>query len=415
MEKPDVDHIRGPVARPSRSSSARPRTTRARPSRTIDRDLRLPPRALRAHRRAALPPVRPADQPRSRSTRSSPACSSGSPGSGSGPRADGARGARGSTGRTSSCCAAGASCGCASTARSTIARRGARRACKKTASTRSRSVVDRIASSRRGASGWPTRSRRALGVGKGIVRVLDEARRRAGLQRAGRLPAAAAQLLRAAHPRNFSFNSPYGACPPARAWASLLEFDASSSCPTRVARRRARARCRSGARSRLDGTARSSRRWSAVRLLPRNAPARSCAEGAEDPPARHGRRGGRGRHSGDAARPLRRTHFEGVIPNLLRRYRETQSSEMRELDREVHEPAALPDCGGRAPEAREPRGADRRAGTSTTWTRLSRARRRCSVDGAAAPGERERQIARAGAARRSATGCASWTTSGSAT
>ena len=99
-----------------------------------------------------------------------------------------------------------------------------------------------------------------------------------------------------------------------------------------------------------------------LRDRPRHAVARADRGAAEPLPLRHGRRAD--------LRPLRQPDgpasaqyvlaFEGIMPNLERRYRETDSSQQRERIEEYMSFRPVPDVRGRAAEAGGARGHGRR-------------------------------------------------------
>jgi excinuclease ABC subunit A len=147
------------------------------------------------------------------------------------------------------------------------------------------------------------------------------------------------------HPRNFSFNSPYGACPTCQGLGFLHEVD-----PELVVVQ-AEESVFSGALAAFHG----GQGWfgQLVRHLGRHygfdpeLPWKRLPERArrlilhgtqgEEVPVRIQTR--RGRYEG-------RIPFEGVVPNLERRYRETRSSEMREWIARMMSPRTCPACRG---------------------------------------------------------------------
>ena len=147
------------------------------------------------------------------------------------------------------------------------------------------------------------------------------------------------------HPRNFSFNSPYGACPTCQGLGFLHEVD-----PELVVVQ-AEESVFSGALAAFHG----GQGWFSqlVRHLGRHygfdpeLPWKRLPERArrlilhgtqgEEVPVRIQTR--RGRYEG-------RIPFEGVVPNLERRYRETRSSEMREWIARMMSPRPCPACRG---------------------------------------------------------------------
>ena len=238
MDKPDVDFIEGlspAISIDQKSASRNPRSTVGTVTEIYDY-LRL----LYARiGRPALPELRAPGRPPDARSRSST-------GSWSSPRARASRcsrrscgAARASTTRCSRTSPARASPGCGSTARSLeLADRADARRSPATSSTRSRSS----------STAWSAATASAQRLTESIETALrlGERRRR---EIAGRLVdgrRATRSLTFSQHlacrycglsfeelaPRNFSFNSPYGACPRAPGSAPATRSTPSSSCPT---------------------------------------------------------------------------------------------------------------------------------------------------------------------------------------
>ncbi|MFH1143908.1 MAG: excinuclease ABC subunit UvrA [Candidatus Eisenbacteria bacterium] len=148
------------------------------------------------------------------------------------------------------------------------------------------------------------------------------------------------------HPRNFSFNSPYGACATCQGLGFLHEVD-----PQLVVTD-ADASVFDGALAAFQGGMDG---WFAqlVRHIGKHYgfdPEQSwkrlsdraqqlILRGTEGEEVAVRIQTRRGRYEGKVA-------FEGVIPNLERRFRETRSSDMREWIARLMSPRTCPDCGG---------------------------------------------------------------------
>jgi len=251
-------------------------------------------------------------------------------------------------------------------------------------------IVDRIVAEPEKRQRLADSLETALGVGKGIVRVLAE-------DGAEQLFSEQTACLKCGisfdplHPRNFSFNSPYGACPKCQGLGSLLEIDPGLvvSDPDL---------------SISDGAIMVWRDaesgWHGAIL---QAAAKHYGFSLDTP---FGRLSARARkvllygggeeqievkHEGERGQFRWKTRFEGIIPNLLRRYRETKSEEMREWIEKFMSPRACPDCGG---SRLRPESLAVRIGpwNIDRWSRLSvRSALRTIED--LAPGEREKAIA----------------------
>jgi len=206
-------------------------------------------------------------------------------------------------------------------------------------------VVDRIAVD-------PARRQRladsletALGTGKGMVRVLAED----GGEQIFSEQAACTHCglsFDALHPRNFSFNSPYGACPHCQGLGSLQEFDEDLIVPdptlpvgsgALVVWRDAEAGWHGSILQAVAKKYGFSLDWPYTRLNARQRRALLHGTNGEEVEVRH---------QGDRGTVRWRTRFEGIVPNLLRRYRETKSDEMRAWIEKFMSPRPCPQCGG---------------------------------------------------------------------
>ena len=260
------------------------------------------------------------------------------------------------------------SCGLASTARWST--RPALPSSTRSASTPSRSVIDRL-EVRRGPRQPPAptrsrpRSRSATAwSGSRPRRVRSSSSPRATPART------AAFALAELSPRLFSFNSPQGACPTARASASSRRSTPTSSSPTPSApsRRAPSPGCRkAGARS----AGASSQTLAEAMGFSLSKPWRIAArEGPPGGAVRDGENELNFAFVGERSRWEYRGRFEGLVPNLERRYRETTSRETRGGDRALHVDAAVPDVRRQAPAPRGARGARRRIATIDEVVRL---------------------------------------------
>ncbi len=230
----------------------------------------------------------------------------------------------------------------------------------------------------------------ALGVGRGKVRILGE-------DGEEQLFTEQAACLRCGisfdplNPRNFSFNSPYGACPRCQGLGSLQEIDETLvvADPSLSVAGGAMAVWRDAEAgwhgSILQSLARAYRFSLDTPFGKLPAKIRKIllhGTGEEEIEVRH---------SGERGAVRWRTRFEGVIPNLLRRYRETKSDEMRGWIEKFMALKPCPACKG----ARlRPESLAVRIGEwcIDSWTRLS-VRSGLNVVDELAPGERERIIA----------------------
>jgi excinuclease ABC subunit A len=231
----------------------------------------------------------------------------------------------------------------------------------------------------------------ALKLGNGIVLILDARgethaySERAACVRCGR-------SFLEPHPRNFSFNSPYGACPACQGLGVLQEVDPQLvvASPERSLADGALATFPGGVEGWMGQVVRQlgshfgfdpKRPW---RELPESA-RQLVLHGSGGKEFDVEIRTRRGRYEGAM-------HFEGIIPNLERRYRETRSSEMRESIARLMSPRACPDCGG---GRLRPESLAVRAGAFGIheWVALSVKQASAQV-GALCRGEREQAITR---------------------
>ncbi len=220
-------------------------------------------------------------------------------------------------------------------------------------------VVDRVVV-REGAARRITDSvETCLRMGSGLIRLWIEepgAPAREALQSERLACPDCGIVFEELEPRSFSFNNPHGACPKCTGLGSVLEIDPALVVPDTTL-------------SILDGAIRP---WSMRRMLDgwyRKALQSLCEHYRQDAhtPWRHLPEWFRQvvlHGSGDEVIDFSftsetssyetRRPFEGVIPNLERRHRETDSARSREMIGEFMSSQPCPDCGGARlrPEAR---------------------------------------------------------------
>ncbi len=229
----------------------------------------------------------------------------------------------------------------------------------------------------------------ALRLGEGVVIVAGGE----GYERAYSERAACVQCGRGfleLHPRNFSFNSPYGACPQCQGLGVLQEVDPQLVVvdPEQSVLGGALAAFHSAGAGIFGQMVRDlGRHYRFDPQLPWKQLSERARElilqgtGGEEFAIQIRTR--RGQYQGE-------THFEGVIPNLERRYRETHSSEMREWITRLMSPRTCPACrGGRLrPESLAVRAGQFRL---PEWVALSVREASAQIDALCAD-ERERGI-----------------------
>ncbi|MBD3161510.1 MAG: excinuclease ABC subunit UvrA [Candidatus Eisenbacteria bacterium] len=251
-------------------------------------------------------------------------------------------------------------------------------------------VIDRLAID-------PGRRRRiadsletALATGKGTAVVLDASGEETVFNEQAACPKCGIGF-EPLHPRNFSFNSPYGACPACQGLGSLREID-----PELVVEDPDLS-IEEGA---LPVFRRTESGWGAsiMRSLARkyrfslSTPWRRLSKRARQTVLfGSGEKEIEISHKGPRGEVRWKNRFEGVIGNLARRYRETQSEEIRQWIEGFMAPRTCPECGGSRlrPESRAVR-----IGSwgIADWTALSVG---AALEGIRdlAPGEREAAIA----------------------
>jgi excinuclease ABC subunit A len=229
----------------------------------------------------------------------------------------------------------------------------------------------------------------ALKVGQGIVRVLGETGEQLFSEATACLTCGIS--YDPLHPRNFSFNSPYGACPDCQGLGMLQDIDEELIVTDpKLSVANGAIGVWKDAESGWHGSILSSvgekfgfsldTPWQ--KLSPKAKRLLLRGTGDEEIEVRHKGRKGEVRW---------RTKFEGVIPNLLRRYRETQSEEMRGWIERFMSPRPCTSCKGARlrPESLAVRIGDWNV---HAWTQLSVSEALAAVE-ELAPGEREKTIA----------------------
>ncbi|NLN11939.1 MAG: excinuclease ABC subunit UvrA [Acidobacteria bacterium] len=154
-------------------------------------------------------------------------------------------------------------------------------------------------------------------------------------------------------PRLFSFNSPYGACPACSGLGSLMGVDPDKliADPERSLEAGALAPWQGGSKSwrlRMIGALGKAMGFS-LRTPWRKLPAaarRAILFGSGDRELRFTLEGRKSRYSWEGS-------YEGVVPTLERRYRETESQAVRQEIEKYMSVKSCPECGGRRlrPEA----------------------------------------------------------------
>ncbi|MBD3235239.1 MAG: excinuclease ABC subunit UvrA, partial [Candidatus Eisenbacteria bacterium] len=251
-------------------------------------------------------------------------------------------------------------------------------------------VVDRLAAEPAKRSRLSDSLEAALRTGSGLVEVAGE-NGAAEIYSEREACARCGRSFDPLHPRAFSFNSPYGACPRCQGLGTLLEVNPELLIqdPELSVREGGIAFIRS-----VDDA------WNGVILqamarrhkvdldrpvgrLPKRQLERILqGTGDERFAVRWTRSGGRGQW---------RTRYEGLIPQLERRFRETQSEEVREGISRYMSPQPCPECKGSRLRA-ESRAVRIGPHTLPAWTAMSVGEAAERVD-ELAPGERERSIA----------------------
>jgi excinuclease ABC subunit A len=250
-------------------------------------------------------------------------------------------------------------------------------------------VVDRVAADPSKRQRLADSLETALGTGKGVVRVVGEdEREQLFSERTACLKCGIS--FDPLHPRNFSFNSPYGACTRCQGLGALQEVDeelvvvdsslsvAEGAIPVWRDAEAGWHGAILAAVSRHFGFSLDTV-WAKLPNRIRHLLLNGSDEEVEV------------RHQGERGQIRWRTRFEGVMPNLMRRYRETKSDEMREWIERFMSLKPCPECKG----ARlKPESLAVRVGEWNVdgLTRLS-VRQCLRVVDQLAPGERERTIA----------------------
>jgi excinuclease ABC subunit A len=193
------------------------------------------------------------------------------------------------------------------------------------------------------------------------------------------------------HPRNFSFNSPYGACPKCQGLGTLMEVDpelliADPDLPVSEGALPVWRQADSGWHGSILKSLAKAYKFSL------DTPWRKLPKRVRDI-LLHGTEGDEVEisHVSERGEFRWRSRFEGVVGNLMRRYRETNSEEIREWIEGFMSPQPCPECRG----ARlKPASLAVLIGAIniSEWTRLS-VRQALQTVEQLAPGEREHKIA----------------------
>ncbi|KKW22788.1 MAG: UvrABC system protein A [Parcubacteria group bacterium GW2011_GWA2_51_12] len=143
------------------------------------------------------------------------------------------------------------------------------------------------------------------------------------------------------HPRNFSFNSPHGACPDCTGLGTKLEVDPELVIPNkRLSLAEGAIRPWSKTTARLSWYDRILEAVATAYGFSLNEPVKNLQQQAIDVVLY-----GSKEKTIDADGS--HTAFEGVVPNLMRRYRETDSDYMRQEIEQYMRLKTCPTCGGR--------------------------------------------------------------------
>ena len=247
-----------------------------------------------------------------------------------------------------------------------LARRSARRSQKHVKHTIDL-VVDRVVIGSVAAARLTEAVEIALREGKGELVAAVDASGKESASPSARTAPAAARAIPSSVPQSFSFNSPLGMCPACNGLGTRAEVDPELVIPDPTLSIR-------DGRDRAVGD----RRWRAATAgcsaspRPRRRRARSSLDTPwKDIPKEKQKKllfGLEGEKLNVALGQARATkshgtfgvRFEGVIPNLERRYRDTTSEPMREHYRKFFRDRAVRGVRRAAPPRREPRGRRRR-------------------------------------------------------
>jgi hypothetical protein len=275
-------------------------------------------------------------------------------------------------------------------------------------------VVDRLTVDGKSLTRLADSLESALKLGNGLVAVAREGEKEDLLFSQGAACPNCGTSVEEPQPRTFSFNSPYGACAACDGLGTLLRVD-----PVRVVPDPAKSIEGGAIASMGDATG----TWTGGTLralakkfdfslktpwkkLPAKAQ-RLILQGSGDQEVRFEYKLAKGSswvHTGT---------WEGVIPNLERRYRTTSSERVRKWILSLMNPRPCPDCRRAAAQAREPGGAHPRTATSPPGREC-----RWAAPAQRSPGCRLRAPERPSpsrSSRRSPAGSRSSRTSGSAT
>jgi excinuclease ABC subunit A len=215
-------------------------------------------------------------------------------------------------------------------------------------------VVDRLITGRTGSARLTDSVELALRLGDGvIVLLLEDPEADSGWQEhlvSEHLACPDCDIsFEALEPRHFSFNNPYGACPTCHGLGHRLVIQPELLVPdpSLSLRNSAVPMWKRGPRRIVIHYNRQLKALAehygfdlktAWQDLPEKIRTVLLYGSGDDPVPLTIRRGARQR---DVKKP-----FEGIIPNLMRRYRETESATLREKLRAIMVPEPCPDCGG---------------------------------------------------------------------
>ena len=263
------------------------------------------------------------------------------------------------------------------------------------ASTRVEAVVDRlVVKARASLARSPSRVETALRVGQGMLIAATPRRRATASSRRSMACADCGLSFPELTPQSFSFNSPQGMCVDCNGLGTRVEIDPDLVVPDAVALHRRGRRSSPGGRTsrrrpagRTASAARSARSsastWSGPGGGSRSASATGLLHGT-------GERALPGQVGGQIGpRDASTMTWEGVLPRLMRRFKETGSERAKRWYAQFLGDARCRACAGRAAARRERRGPGGRTHASSRSRRSPSTRRASS----------SRELELAGAAR----------------
>ena len=208
-------------------------------------------------------------------------------------------------------------------------------------------VVDRLTLETRNLSRLADSLEAALKLGEGLVAVAREGEAKDLLFSQGAACPKCGTSVDEPQPRSFSFNSPYGACPACDGLGTLLRVDPARVVPdpSKTLAEGAIASMGDAAGTWTAGTLKSLAKKFGFKMdvawkkLPAKVQ-RLLLQGAGDERVRY-----EFKTSGGSW--VHHSTWEGVIPNLERRYRQTGSDKVRRTIHALMNPTPCPECGGR--------------------------------------------------------------------